>query len=53
MALADELRRAGVLVHPLSWHRRTPGPPGLVLGYASHSPDRLREAGSIIARIAE
>ncbi|WP_003892959.1 hypothetical protein [Mycolicibacterium smegmatis] len=53
VALADELRRAGVLVHPLSWHRRTPGPPGLVLGYASHSPDRLREAGSIIARIAE
>ncbi|MBU8821827.1 PLP-dependent aminotransferase family protein [Mycolicibacterium goodii] len=52
VALADELRRAGVLVHPLSWHRRLPGPPGLVLGYASQPPDRLREAGAIIARIA-
>jgi GntR family transcriptional regulator/MocR family aminotransferase len=38
------LSRAGVLVHPLSWHRHRPGPPGLVLGYAAHSPDRLREA---------
>lgn len=49
-ALADDLREAGVLVHPLSWHRRLPGPPGLVLGYASHPPDRLREAGATIAR---
>lgn len=51
VAVADDLRDAGVLVHPLSWHRRLPGPPGLVLGYASHSPDRLREAGAIIGRI--
>lgn len=51
VAVADELRDAGVLVHPLSWHRRLPGPPGLVLGYASHPPDRLRAAGAIIARI--
>ncbi|MHC9291721.1 PLP-dependent aminotransferase family protein [Mycobacterium sp. LTG2003] len=51
VALADELRDAGVFVHPLSWHRRLPGAPGLVLGYASHPPDRLREAGAIIARI--
>lgn len=50
-ALADELRAAGVLVHPLSWHQRLPGPPGLVLGYASHPPDRLRAAGAVIARI--
>lgn len=28
----------GVRVHPLSWHRQLPGPPGLVLGYAAHPP---------------
>lgn len=49
--LADELRDAGVLVHPLSWHRRLPGPPGLVLGYAAHNPDRLREAAVTIGRV--
>ena len=43
-------RRAGVLVHPLSWHRQPPGPPGLVLGYAAHTPDRLPEAAGRIAR---
>ncbi|MDF3337455.1 PLP-dependent aminotransferase family protein [Mycolicibacterium septicum] len=52
VALADDLRTAGVLVHPVSWHRRLPGAPGLVLGYASHPPDRLREAAATIARIA-
>ncbi|KHO23212.1 PLP-dependent aminotransferase family protein [Mycolicibacterium setense] len=52
VALADDLRDAGVLVHPVSWHRRLPGPPGLVLGYASHPPDRLRDAASTIAHIA-
>lgn len=51
VALADDLRAAGVLVHPVSWHRRLPGPPGLVLGYASHPPDRLRDAAATIARI--
>ena len=49
-ALAGGLRTAGVLVHPLSMHRQRPGPPGLVLGYAAHSPGQLREAA---ARIAE
>ena len=52
VALADDLRAAGVLVHPLSWHRRLPGLPGLVLGYAAHPPDRLRLAGATIARVA-
>ncbi|KHO27056.1 GntR family transcriptional regulator [Mycolicibacterium setense] len=52
VALADDLRDAGVLVHPVSWHRRLSGPPGLVLGYASHPPDRLRDAASTIAHIA-
>ncbi|MGF1648562.1 MAG: PLP-dependent aminotransferase family protein [Kineosporiaceae bacterium] len=45
------LRDAGVLVHPLSWHRHRPGPPGLVLGYAAHPPDRLREAVRRLARV--
>ena len=52
-ALADELRDAGVLVHPLSWHSQRPGPPGLVIGYAAHTPDRLREAAAIIGRVAQ
>lgn len=42
--LAAAVRRAGVLVHPLSWHRCRPGPPGLILGYAAHPPDRLHGA---------
>ena len=47
--LAEAILRAGVLVHPLSWHRQRPGAPGLVLGYAAHTPDRLREAARRIA----
>ena len=42
--LAEAARHAGVLVHPLSWHRQRPGPPGLILGYAAHPPDRLHDA---------
>jgi GntR family transcriptional regulator/MocR family aminotransferase len=54
-ALAAGLRRDGVLVHALSRHRdaaalASPGPPGLVLGYAAHTPDQLREAARRIAR---
>lgn len=52
VALADALREAGVMVHPLSWHRRLPGPAGLVIGYAAHPPDRLREAAATIGRVA-
>jgi GntR family transcriptional regulator / MocR family aminotransferase len=52
VALADELQAAGVLVHPLSWHRRLPGPPGLVVGYAAHPPDRLRAAAVTIGHVA-
>ncbi|GIL31487.1 MocR-like pyridoxine biosynthesis transcription factor PdxR [Actinocatenispora comari] len=37
---------AGVKVHPLSWHRQTPGEPGFVLGYAA------RTAGEIDAGVA-
>ena len=50
LELAERLHQAGVLVHPLSWHRQRPGPPGLVLGYAAHTPDQLREAAQRIAR---
>ena len=50
-ALAARVREVGVRVHPLSWHRRAPGPPGLVLGYAAHPPDRLREAVHRIAGV--
>jgi GntR family transcriptional regulator/MocR family aminotransferase len=39
-----------LFVHPLSWHRHAPGPPGLVLGYAAHPPDRLHAAGVRLAR---
>jgi GntR family transcriptional regulator / MocR family aminotransferase len=48
--LAERIHRAGVLVHPLSWHRQQPGRPGLVLGYAAHTPDQLREAARRIAQ---
>ncbi|GAA1851016.1 PLP-dependent aminotransferase family protein [Myceligenerans crystallogenes] len=40
----------GVLVQPLSAHRLAPGPPGLVIGYATTPPDRLREAVRRLAR---
>ncbi|MEV4756699.1 PLP-dependent aminotransferase family protein [Micromonospora sp. NPDC049559] len=49
--LAERIRAAGVLVHPLSWHRQRGGPPGLVLGYAAHPPDRLREAARRIGAV--
>jgi GntR family transcriptional regulator/MocR family aminotransferase len=48
--LAERILRAGVLVHALSWHRQRAGVPGLVLGYAAHTPDQLREAARRIAR---
>jgi GntR family transcriptional regulator/MocR family aminotransferase len=47
--LAARIRRAGVLVHPLSWHRQRAGPPGLVLGYAAHTPVQLHEAARRVA----
>lgn len=49
--LASAILAAGVLVHPLSWHRIRPGPPGLILGYAAQPPDRLREAARRIAGV--
>ncbi len=49
--LAAALRENGVVVHPLSWHRHRPGPPGLVLGYAAHPPDRLHDAVRRLAAV--
>ena len=49
--LAEAVLRAGVLVQPLSWHRHRPGVPGIVLGYAAHTPDQLREAARRIAQV--
>ncbi len=49
--LAEAILQAGVLVHPLSWHRQRPGMAGIVLGYAVHSPDQLREAVRRIAQV--
>jgi GntR family transcriptional regulator/MocR family aminotransferase len=49
--LAERILKAGVLVHPLSWHRQRPGPAGLVLGYAAHTPDQLRQAARRIAGV--
>lgn len=48
--LARRMQQSGVLAHALSWHRERAGPPGLVLGYAAHTPDELREAARRIAR---
>jgi GntR family transcriptional regulator/MocR family aminotransferase len=50
--LAAAAREHGVAVHPLSWHRTHPGPPGLVIGYAATTPDRLREAVRRLAPLA-
>ncbi|GAA0914224.1 hypothetical protein GCM10009558_101340 [Virgisporangium aurantiacum] len=51
--LVDKVRAAGVLVHPLSWHRQRPGVPGFVIGYAAHPPGRLRDAAKRIAAIVQ
>ncbi|MBC7278176.1 hypothetical protein [Nocardioides sp.] len=43
-AVAAAALEAGIAVHPLAQHRQDDGPPGLVIGYAATTPDRLREA---------
>jgi len=49
--VAARAAEVGVRVQPLSWHRMRPGPPALVVGYAAHPPDRLREAVTRLAPI--
>ena len=47
--LAASAFTQGVKVHPLSWHRHHPGPPGLVLGYAANPPAALTEGITTLA----
>jgi GntR family transcriptional regulator/MocR family aminotransferase len=49
VTVARRLEDDGIFVHPLSRHRIGAGESGLVLGYAAHPPDRLREAAKRIA----
>ena len=53
LALKSRLEERGVHVWALAQYTRTPMWPGLVLGYASLTPDRLREAVREIAAVAE
>ena len=49
-AVAERVLAAGVAVQPLSYHRLRPGPPGLVIGYAAVTPDRLWEGVRLLAK---
>ncbi|MFC9307511.1 PLP-dependent aminotransferase family protein [Streptomyces sp. NPDC057011] len=46
--LAASALARGVKAHPLSWHRLTPGPPGLILGYAAGSTGEIEEGVATI-----
>ncbi|MEU0414112.1 PLP-dependent aminotransferase family protein [Streptomyces griseorubiginosus] len=46
--LAAAALARGVKVHPLSWHRLTPGPPGLVLGYAAGAAHEVDEGIALV-----
>ena len=48
-AVAQRAEEAGVGAQPLSYHRLRPGPPGLVIGYAATTPDRLRDGVRLLA----
>ncbi|HEY3556355.1 MAG TPA: PLP-dependent aminotransferase family protein [Kribbella sp.] len=50
--LATAAREAGVVVAPLSEYRRTvPGPPGLVIGYATPSTKDLHQALTTLTKV--
>ncbi|GAB2973846.1 hypothetical protein GCM10017788_71350 [Amycolatopsis acidiphila] len=49
--LAAAALARGVKVQPLSWHRQRPGPPGLVLGYATSSPGDLEQGIAVLASV--
>ncbi|MET9270213.1 PLP-dependent aminotransferase family protein [Kribbella sp. NPDC003557] len=52
LRIAREARAAGVVVAPLSEYRRTvPGPPGLVIGYATPSTSDLHKALTILTEV--
>ncbi|MGW1782580.1 MocR-like pyridoxine biosynthesis transcription factor PdxR [Streptomyces sp. NPDC002143] len=46
--LAAAALAQGVKAHPLSWHRISPGPPGLVLGYAAGPAHEIEEGITLI-----
>jgi GntR family transcriptional regulator / MocR family aminotransferase len=48
--IAERMLEAGILVHPLSWHCQRDCEPGIVLGYAAHTPDQLSDAIRRVAR---
>ncbi|MGL4176124.1 MAG: hypothetical protein ACRCSN_08595, partial [Dermatophilaceae bacterium] len=50
LAVAAAALAAGVKVHPLSWHRVHPGPPGLVLGYAARPATEIEEGVAVLGR---
>lgn len=53
-ALAARARAAGVVIAPLSEYRRTtPGPPGLVIGYATPSDADLHKALKILTEVLD
>ncbi|MEW2398706.1 PLP-dependent aminotransferase family protein [Streptomyces sp. NPDC046862] len=41
----------GVKVHPLSWHRQRPGPPGLLLGYAASPATAVAEGVATLGEV--
>jgi GntR family transcriptional regulator/MocR family aminotransferase len=52
LQIAAEARAAGVVIAPLSEYRRTvPGPPGLVIGYATPSTPDLHKALTILTQV--
>ena len=54
LQVAAAARAAGVVVAPLSEYRRTvPGPPGLVIGYATPSTSDLHKALDILTRVLD
>ncbi|GAB2869744.1 PLP-dependent aminotransferase family protein [Streptomyces mayteni] len=46
--LAAAALARGVKTHPLSWHRISPGPPGLVLGYAAGPAHEIDEGIALV-----
>jgi GntR family transcriptional regulator/MocR family aminotransferase len=54
LQLAAAARAAGVEVAPLSEYRRTtPGPPGLVIGYATPSTPDLHKALTVLTQVLD
>jgi GntR family transcriptional regulator/MocR family aminotransferase len=52
LRIAASARQAGVVVVPLSEYRRTvPGPPGLVIGYATPSTPDLHRALTLLTNV--